>query len=79
MKSRQRSTKKLNPCGTSPRETYIRRRNNVGSVRQPATTNILVAHWANGKEGEQARSECEGRELVIKEWLSQRDEVCTQG
>jgi hypothetical protein len=60
MKSRQRSTKELNPYGTSPRETYIRRGNNVGLVIQPATKNILVAHWANGKEGEQARSECEG-------------------
>ena len=45
------------------------------------TTNdlkCLVAHWADGKEGEQARSECEGRELEISEWLSQRDEVCAQ-
>ena len=30
-----------------------------------------VAHWPDGKEAEQARGESEGRELVIKGWLSQ--------
>jgi hypothetical protein len=39
---------------------------------------LLVAHWNDRKDGEQAGGECEGREREIGYGLGQRDEVCTQ-
>jgi len=67
--------------GTSRRETYVQRGNKVDLVTQTTTPNAkcLVAHWADGKEGEQARSECEARPPGIGAFHNHhRDSVCTQ-